>query len=93
MMPELEILYMKSIERPSLTERLTDPDLVREYEKNVRRAETVRTRLTELLTGEEAELFQRFAEEEADCSDAERRMFFSQGLSIGLRLGSLCAWN
>ena len=40
---------------------------------------------------EQLSLFQCFLDNELDRSDAERRMLFSQGFSIGLRLGALSA--
>lgn len=92
MLPELETLYTKSLERPDLARWLVDRKKIYEYKENLRRVELCGDQLLEMLTGKELELFQELTEREAEYSDADRRIFFCQGLSIGLRLGSLCAW-
>lgn len=91
MLPELESLYVKSYERSDLSWWLMDRDMIREYEENVRRVENRYERLSEVLSGKELEMLQRLAEVQNDSTDAERRIFFTQGFCAGLRLGTLCA--
>lgn len=91
MIPELELLYNKSLESRELARWLRDEELIRDYRDAVRYTEADRDQLMEALTGPERALFRRYVEGQLDRSEAECRMLFSQGFAIGLRLGSLCA--
>ena len=92
MIPELELLYNKSLESQELVRWLSDEGLIRDYRENARFSSEKQEQLLKVLQGEQLSLFQCFLDNELDRSDAERRMLFSQGFSIGLRLGALSAW-
>lgn len=92
MIPELELLYNKSLESRELARWLKDEELIRDYRETVRFTEQEQEQLLGVLTGKDRELFQHYVDIQSDQTEAERRMLFSQGFAIGLRLGSLCAW-
>lgn len=92
MIPELETLYKQAASAENLTRWLQDRDIIKSYEDSFRYAEEGQALLLGRLAGEELEMFRRYLDNRAEREDAESRMLFSQGLSIGLRLGSLCAW-
>lgn len=93
MIPELETLYRQAVQTDNLTRWLRDGDAIKDYEDSVRYAEEGQAHLLSLLTGEALAQFRHYIDNRAEREDAESRMLFSQGLSIGIRLGSLCAWS
>ena len=92
MIPELETLYRQAMGAEDLTRWLGDKDMVKAYEESAHYSEEQRKRLLGRLTGEDLELLRRYLDNRDEREDAESRMLFSEGLSIGLRLGALCAW-
>lgn len=93
MMPELETLYKQAINAENLIRWLGNKDAVKDYEDSVQFAQGDQEHLQSSLTGDELKLFRRYLDNKEYQIDAESRMVFSEGLSIGLRLGSLCAWG
>lgn len=93
MIPELETLYNQAINTDNLTRWLRDGDIVECYEDSVGYAEKEQAQLLSTLTGDALKQFSRYIENRAAREDMEHRMLFSQGLSMGIRLGSLCAWS
>ena len=92
MIPELELLYNKSLESRELVRWLRDEELIRDYRQTTRLSSEQQEELLAVLKGDELALFRRFLDSHLDRSEAECRMLFSQGFAIGLRFGSLCAW-
>lgn len=93
MIPELETLYRQAINTANLSRWLRDGDITEDYKDSASYAEEEEKRLLSTLTGEALEEFRRYIDNRAAQEDAENRMLFSQGLSMGIRLGSLCAWS
>lgn len=92
MMPELETLYKQAISGENLIRWLRDQDVIKDYRDSVRFSQEDQTRLQAVLFGDDLALFQHYLDNKEYQIDAESRMVFSAGLSIGLRLGSLCDW-
>ena len=93
MIPELESLYRQVIHEKNPTRWLQTDDIIKSYEDSVRFSEEGQVQLLERLTGGDLEKFRRYIDNQAERQDAEGRILFCQGLSIGLRLGSLCMWT
>lgn len=93
MIPELETLYNQAINTDNLTRWLRDGDIVKYYEDSVGYAEKEQAQLLSTLTGDVLKQFSRYIENRAAQEGLEQLMMFSQGLSMGIRLGSLCAWS
>lgn len=93
MIPELETLYKQALKTENMTRWLRDGDVIKDYEDSVRYSEEEKKSLLSTLTKEDLEEFRRYIDNRAEQEDAESRMLFSQGLSMGIRLGSLCAWG
>ena len=93
MIPELETLFNRAAERPDLIRWFQDESLSREYRESVHLAEIQRAALLETLTGRDHDLLDRLLENLQAQGEMEHEMFFCQGLSAGLRLGVLAAWD
>lgn len=93
MIPEFEILYKQATGRGDLTRWLRDGDLVKDYEDSVRFAQEEQEHLLRVLSGDDLKRFRCYLDNKEYQTDAEFRIVFSEGLSMGLRLGSLCSWG
>lgn len=92
MIPELEVLYREAMEGGNMKRWLRDEDVVKDYRDCARYAEEGEEQLLSALGGGDLQLFRRYLDNREGREEAERRMIFGQGLSMGLRLGSLCVW-
>lgn len=93
MIPEFETLFNHAAERPDLLRWLQDESLKQDYCESVHLAENQRATLLQTLTGRDRDLLNRLLENLQAQGETERELFFCQGLSAGLRLGVLAAWD
>lgn len=85
----LDALYNWAEERPDLTRWLPDEDIRRDFLDSAKYTEEQGAALRQRLSGDELALFERFRDNQDMMNELYSHMIFSQGLAMGIQLGTL----
>jgi len=89
MQTPLDALYAYAVKRDDLTRWLPNEDISESYRSAATYADEQRAELCARLGAGDLELFRKFLDNADEAHEMEGEMLFCQGLSIGLRLGTL----
>lgn len=89
MMPLIEILYQTAVENWSAALGLLDSEESFEYQRSSSLCDEQAERWTEQLTGDAQTAWKRYLANLDRVRDAECRLCFARGLSVGLSLAAL----
>ena len=91
MITPMDVLFNYAYKRQDLNQWFHDEDMAKDYQDSADFAQQQREALLSALNGSDLQTFERYVANQDMAHDLEQRLLFSEGLALGIYLGSLSA--